>query len=368
MLFYCKVVFGAGHWVRSAALLAGLARRFRVVLALRGRLTDDLAVPPGVTVVPLPEATRDGASSLVGLFRRERPAAFLVEYFPFGRQEAADELLPVLELARGRTGPRPFVACSLRDVQHCRERRQGDYDAAVCAWIGRYFDAILVHSDPKVFSLGSTFARAEDLRAEVIHTGYVVPEGEAPRWSRDAHAPRIVVSVGGGRGGEGLLHAAVQAQRYAGLADEFTMRVFAGTYLDAVSWDTLRRAAGCTPRLELFRWVDDLRGELATAAVSVSRCGYNTALDLLRTRVPALVIPYGTSTEDEQTRRAVRLAGLGAIRWLPPDRLDPQVLADEIRRTVAFRPKAVPVDFDGVRRSVEVVAEGVLRGSELNTR
>ena len=55
----------------------------------------------------------------------------------------------------------------------------------------------------------------------------------------------------------------------------------------------------------------------------MSQCGYNTALDLLRARVPALVVPFAEGREDEQTRRAARLERCGALRVLPPERLEP---------------------------------------------
>jgi predicted glycosyltransferase len=361
LLFYCRVQFGAGHWVRSAALLAGLARRFRVVLAFRGRLTADLTVPRGVTLVKLPARLSEGDSSLALLLRRERPDAFVLESFPFGRLESSFELISALEEARSGPSPCPFVVSSVRDVQDCRRYRTDVHEAQVCTMIDRYFDAVLVHSDPRYFPLGSTFRRVNDLRADVVHTGYVVRADETPRWSPAAHEPRIVVSAGGGRGGEDLLRAAVEAQRTEGLADEFSMRVVAGTLILQDTWDELRLAAAGVPRLELIRWIDDLPCELARAAVSVSRCGYNTALDLIRTAVPALVVPYATPYDDEQSIRAATLAKLGAVRWLRPSLLDPQTLAEEIRRTARFRPRPLVLDLNGVDRSVEIVDEGVRR-------
>ena len=80
------------------------------------------------------------------------------------------------------------------------------------------------------------------------------------------------------------------------------------------------------PGLELVRTVPDLGAELRAAAASVSQCGYNTALELLRSRVPALVVPYATPEEDEQRRRARRLARLGAC-GSRPGLLDPRTLA-----------------------------------------
>ena len=53
----------------------------------------------------------------------------------------------------------------------------------------------------------------------------------------------------------------------------------------------------------------------------MSQGGYNTALEVLRSGVPGLIVPYATPEEDEQTRRARRLERLGAVRVLAPERL-----------------------------------------------
>lgn len=363
VLVYCQVSYGAGHWVRTSALIEALARQFRVVLALRGKLTDDLAVTPGIEMVNLPERPFGASAPLIELARRARPAAVVIEYFPFGRQDSSNELVPLLEFTRSYFKPAPFVVCSLRDIQQ-RRRRQQEFDARVCELINRYFDAVLVHSDPKLFSLQMTFAGVEALHVPVFHTGYVAPEREVPRWSGGEHNRRVVVSVGGGRGGEQLLQTALEAQQKSGLADEFTMRVIGGTYLDDANWSLLRRAAVDLPRFEAVRWVSDLRQELATASVSVSRCGYNTTLDLLRTGVPALVVPYATPTEDEQTRRAIKLARLGAVRWLAPERADYERLATEIRQTADFRPRPIHLDMDGARRSAQMISDGIRKSRQ----
>ena len=343
LIVYCRVSYGAGHWMRAAALMSAFTARFRVMLALRGQLSGDLAVPPGVEVVAL-----EDDASLAALVAAEQPAAVMIEYFPFGRHDDAAELVPMLAAAR-RGERRPFVFCSLRDVQQSRRRQQQLFDIVVCDRVNRYFDAVFVHSDPKLFPLDATFAPAARLRAAVHHTGYVTSEID-PVDRRPDSPPRIVVSAGGGRGGEDLLRAAVVAQRE--LADDFSMRVFAGTYLDDATWRELEELGRGVPRLELLRWTPDLVRELAAAAVSVSRCGYNIAIELLRTRVPALVVPFATPTEDEQTRRATELAARGAIRMAAPD----DDLAAAIRRTAAWAPAPLDVDLGGARRSLELLS------------
>ncbi|HEX3148620.1 MAG TPA: glycosyltransferase [Gemmataceae bacterium] len=374
VLFYTQSIFGAGHWVRSAALAAAIARRLPVVLVSGGRLDTELGSPPGVTVERLAPLEVNSNGHLVaalpkvdlhrtwerrlrqleGLLERYRPGCLLVEYFPFDRHSMAAELTGWFAASRELSRP-PLIVCSLRDIQQTCRKNQATFDSRIGALVDEYFDAVLVHSDPAWLTLRDTFSAADRLGVEVVHTGFVVSGDDVP--ARPAVPdPRVVVSAGGGRGGEELLFAAVESQRSGGLAADFEMEVYAGTALPAWAWDNLATRAAGVPRLTLRRWTENLRERLATAAVSVSRCGYNTALDLLRTRVPALVVPADLSLGNEQTRRAELLARNGLVRVLVPGRTDPATLAAEIRRTAAFRPAGAPLDLAGGDRSTEWLA------------
>jgi predicted glycosyltransferase len=139
------------------------------------------------------------------------------------------------------------------------------------------------------------------------------------------------------------------------------MRIVAGPFLSDAEWQALRDAARDQPGLDVRRSVPDLPAELRTAAASVSQCGYNTTLDLLRTGVPALVVPFAEGEEDEQTRRAERLERLRAVRVLPAARADAAALAAEIKSLLAFRPAPVALDLDGARNTALTVANLLAR-------
>jgi predicted glycosyltransferase len=364
VLVYCRVWFGAGHWFRIAALMQALTARFRVVCAVDGALTPGLRVPDGVEIVEVPSLApnSDGAlaavqrrvEALLSILHRVQPDILVLEYFPFGRREVTFELVKLLHAAR-TVSPRPtLTVCSLRDIQQRTRPDQPRFDREAATMVNRYFDAVLVHADPRFVRFDETFAEAARVTVAVHHTGFVAPPDEAA--DDGAREPVVLVSAGGGRGGEALLFAAVNAQRQSDLSRDFSMRVIAGTLLPDDAWSQLQAAARDCPRLELARWVPSLRRELARAAVSVSRCGYNTTLDLIRSRVPALVVPYATPSEDEQTNRAERLERAGLARMVP-ERLceDPATLAEEIRRTARFAPRASTLDFGGGARSVALL-------------
>ena len=71
--------------------------------------------------------------------------------------------------------------------------------------------------------------------------------------------------------------------------------------------------------------------------------------------MPALVVPYATPTEDEQTRRAESLAALGALRVLDPARLDGETLAAAIGEALRFRPRPLDIGLDGAAESTRVL-------------
>jgi predicted glycosyltransferase len=110
--------------------------------------------------------------------------------------------------------------------------------------------------------------------------------------------------------------------------------------------------------LDAVRRVDDLAGEIAGSALSLSQGGYNTTMDLLRAGTPAVVVPYAEGTEDEQTRRTSRLAELGVLRMLPaveltvPDRLLAALVA-----AAASEPAPVRLDLSGAQTAARILAD-----------
>jgi predicted glycosyltransferase len=368
LLFYCQHSVGLGHLIRSYALCAALAERFRVVLVCGGALPRGIEPPRGVEVVALPPLGVNGnggfvshdprftlerawearAELLLQTLRSVRPRVVLVELFPFGRAKFARELVPLLEAAR-RAGA--LTACSLRDILVTARPNQRAHDDRACAIANAHLDAVLVHSDPRFARLEDTFAPAGPLQVPVRYTGFVV--SGAARSAPRRRAGHVVVSAGGGLVGEPLLLSAIEAQRICGI----DMRVIAGPMLPEDAWRRLLAAAAGRPGVELVRSVLDLGAELRAAAGSVSQCGYNTALEIVRARVPALVVPYATPEEDEQRRRARRLARLGALRVLDPERLDPPTLARELEQLPTFRPAPTAIDLRGAQRAGRLLAE-----------
>ncbi len=355
LLFYCQHSVGLGHLTRSYALCAHLAEWFRVVLVCGGTLPEEIDPPAGVEIVALPPLGVGAGSRFIShdprftverawavrgelllrTLRTLQPGVVFVELFPFGRAKFARELVPLLELAREGGA---MTACSLRDILVTGRDDQAGHDERACRLANAHLDAILVHSDPRFARLEETFGagRPSSPSPSVTRASSSARTRSRPR------ERRVVVSAGGGLVGEPLLRAAIEAQR---IGTGLPMRAIAGPLMPDDAFERLRAQAAGVPALELLRSVPDLAAELAGAAAAVSQAGYNTTLEIVRTGVPALVVPYATPEEDEQLRRARRLADLGVLRVL--ERPGAATLAREIRRLEDFVPTTPAIDLDG---------------------
>jgi len=373
LLLYCQHSVGIGHLMRSLLLASQLARRFRVVLLNGGPIPQGIEVPRNIEIVDLPPLgmldgheliSRDGkfdvarakverAALVMEAWRRVAPAVLLIELFPFGRKKFAFELLPLLKAARRLPGTRPLVLCSLRDILVAARPDQQHHDDRAAWLCRRYFDGILVHSDPALARLEESFMPRRPAGIPVHYTGLVARKPATAPTVRGGH---ILVSAGGGLVGGPLLRAAMDAQRLLWPASGRRMRIVAGPFLPEQEWQALCAQAAGREDVELVRSVPDLSAEMRVAAASLSQCGYNTAMDILCARVPALVVPYAQGREDEQRNRARRLEAMRLVRVLESDRLHAPELADALARTLAFVPDESALVLDGAERCADAVA------------
>lgn len=366
-----------GHLVRSLALAESLAERFRVMLLNGGRMPKGFVIPAGVQVINLPPLGIDETNQLVShdkrisveraLDRRKkmirtcfdnlRPSVVVLELFPFGRKKFAVELRPLLELAHS-DDKRAFTVSSLRDIFGSQRPIQQRYDDRAALLANQFLDLVLVHSDPSFAHFDESFHATVPIKVPVIHTGFVVPR-PAPVAGIVRSRKRILVSAGGGIAGESLLRMAIDALRYLEDDPEIEMKIVAGPFLPDDAWNALRAVARGKPQLNFVRCVSNLCDELRGAAVSISQAGYNTCLDIVRARVPALLVPFTRGNDNEQQKRALRLQKLGVAQVMDGETLNPARLAMMIRELMNREVTRPQLDLDGARRSTQIIASMV---------
>ncbi len=376
ILIYCQHVWGVGHLFRIREICRELASHDLVLVTGGPRV--NVPLPDHVRQFHLPTLQADTSGKLfsddgrpakqiwperidqlIDLFRREAPDRFLIELYPLGRTAFRRELDPILTaLHEGRLPP-CRVYCSVRDILVEKSDPEA-YTRRVQATLNRWFDALLVHADPTIIRLDETFPNMAGINIPVVYTGYVAPP---PTFMEERTAFRrniglaaddklVVVSAGGGKSGYPLLETVLATQ--ALLADRMRLKVamFTGPFLDARRFEALETAAG--PEVMVRRFASDFKSWLASADLSISMAGYNTCMNLLTARLPALVWPF--NGDREQPLRAARLAEQGWLSTLTAADLDPARLAVRIQTVLASPPRPrAPVDLDGAGRTARYI-------------
>lgn len=233
ILFYCQNLLGMGHLVRTTEIIRALVQEFQVCLLDGGQPVEGFELPPGVEVVHLPalqvevspalevgkqlqvvggtlnleEVKEFRKQTILNLFDQFQPDCLITEGYPFSKNKSLSfEMVPLLERVQQANYPIKVI-CSLRDIIMVKEFEDRDGEEhRRCQFMNQYYDALLVHSDPRIHRLEENISRAEELTCQVYYTGYVVQsEPEHLELGFEDAAlladpkPKILVSVGGGQ-------------------------------------------------------------------------------------------------------------------------------------------------------------------------
>jgi predicted glycosyltransferase len=191
-----------------------------------------------------------------------------------------------------------------------------------------------------------------DINIPVVYTGFIAQQAD-PASSTSLRRELaiscgqklIVASAGGGRSGYKLLTSVIDACEL--LRDRLPVRleVFGGPFMEEEEFEKL--SARTSADFRIRRYTKRFLDYLYAADLSVSLAGYNTCMNLLVTRVPALVYPY--SRQQEQPLRANRIKNLLPMEILNTADIHPVALSNHIDQ-ILDQPRTsdpLSVDFCG---------------------
>ena len=371
VFFYVQHLLGIGHLRRAAALARALAAGGFDVLVVSGGAPTPLDLGAGRDLgaarfyqlpplrardaglrelvrldgVPPDEAFRTARTAeLVDLLRAQAPDILITEQFPFGRTQLRFELLPLIEAARALRR-RPLIVSSIRDVLR---RSVSAERVAETIEIFAAFDFVLIHGDPQLVGLDRSFAGWEHIKSRAVYTGYV-SDADFATANSAAGKGEVVVSVGGGAVGLPLLKTAIAARPHSALADR-PWRLLVGANMPAAALD-----AGAGFVVEPAR--NDFTTLLRNSTLSISQAGYNTVIETLCCADRAVLVPFGTERETEQSDRAQLLVERGMVASVPADALSPASLAAAVGRALAGPSirSFPPCDVRGAPATVELL-------------
>ena len=290
-------------------------------------------------------------AALLQTMDRVRPSVIFLESFPFGRKMLSFELLALLKAAC-ELSPSPLVVSSVRDI--LEPKRKPGRNEQIVEMIKRYFDLVLIHGDRRFVELSDSFALAAQIEDRMAYTGYVVEQTTGLGGNRESNQG-VLISTGGGVGGEQLLKAAVAARALVGAAPP-VWRCMVGHTLPESLYQELCLSA--PPGMVLERNRSDFFQLLSRAAVSVSQAGYNTVIEILVAGVPAVLVPFSEANETEQRVRASLLNSKGLAELLCPHKLTPENLLAAIEKArLSSTGTAKTPDIDGAKRTAMIIKE-----------
>ncbi|MEL6883509.1 MAG: glycosyltransferase [Pseudomonadota bacterium] len=358
-------LLGTGHLARALTLGQAFATQGHQVTVASGGMPVPHFDLRGLHLVQLPPLRSDGTdfmrllddtgalapdslfamrqAMLLDTLNQMQPDVLITELFPFGRRILRDEFTTLLAAAQV---PGRLILSSVRDILAPPSKPA----KAVMAdeIIQTSYDGVLVHADRHVVTLDQSWPVSPMLRTKLRYTGFVAP---MPPTRVGARGDTILVSAGGGTVGIVIFETALHAARQTPTLD---WHLLVGGGEDRR--DALRANAPPNTRIEGPR--PDFRELMTTAAVSISMCGYNTALDVLQSGVPAVLVPFDDGNEVEQGLRAAALARLPGVAVVAQADMTADHLLRALSdvRTAAPRPPRTD-GMDGAHQTVRIVEQ-----------
>ena len=299
-----------------------------------------------------PEYLESRRRSLLDYFSTLETDVLVTEMFPFGRRIVRDEILALLSEARGRSSP-PLVISSVRDILETRKLVRHEESLQT---IHDYYDYVLVHSDSGLIGFNETFPFTDEIHPKIFYTGFVCPPSSSG--SSTSGSYDIIVSAGGGGFGYELLTSALQVSR----REEWSSMnwcISMGSEMESGHRESLTSKA--PTHVTLVERLDNLTDYIKNSKLSISQCGYNTAMDVLSacstSDCRAVFVPYDVSGQTEQLRRSELLSSSGFGVHLPHSALTPDTLSSSMSDCLSLPRPEVSVDLDGADRTTKIILD-----------
>ncbi len=375
LMYCCRSGKRSGNLRRTFEVARKLSDSFEVTVLMGDAIPARIELPNNIQTVLLPSLGIDPDTNVYDIrrsqelrdiikarrnvllreFERLKPRVVAIEDFPFRQHALRGEILPLVERARNGVYGDALVVAMTDGVLADDAERDDAHRDQTAQLLDKYFDMVIVQSDPVFARVEEFFQPQNVMRVPVYHTGFVSCEQGAQPADRTIAPDTVLVSAGDGDHGGPLYRAAVEAHKILGSTLLLPMKIVAGQGLPDSEWRELEAMTEASPDLTVERTVPDYGAALAAARWSVSQCEYSTAVHTMQTKTPALFVPSGSSDRHAQIVRAQRLVYWGAGRILLPQHLNGASLANEIHELLRFQPRRMHFDLNGAVNAANLI-------------
>jgi predicted glycosyltransferase len=270
------------------------------------------------------------------------------EGFPFCRHQFAHEYFTYFEECKKRNIK---IIISIRDFPW-----DEPHSISLTDWVlhtqntvCKYFaHTVLVHGDPNILPLISDRTRHANskqvidfLKEKIVYTGYVCDES-VPMHSRKNN--NIFISTGLNKEESFILFKAVATIAKNFPEYNFIMPV-ANRYRDIPSMKN--------KNIYLVEYVPELRNKLIDCAAYITYGGYNATVEILKSKIPSIIIPRKDGKKLEQYIRAYAFEPYGFFKVLNNSEFN--LLEDTLRSVLNNEPKEFYFDLEGTTNSAKEI-------------
>ncbi len=352
LLLYAQDNRGLGHINRTLTIARHLLAAHSdcvAYIATKSPIARNFTVPERCDYIKLPKRlhtswqTEEELEAGTRRFRKIRsqllqatalglaPDLVLVDHEPLGTK---GEFRDGLYALKAQCPATRFVF-GLRDIMddpgdiRALWRELGVYDA-----FEDLYDGIVVYGSPRLYDVAEAYAIPPSVQSKLAYCGYIVrdlPPVDAGALRRQhglpQNGPLLVATVGSGYDGYPVLDATGRAlARLQATFPDLGAILVTGPFMPPELQAALAaRASGCCRVVAAA----DTFQLMAAADAIVSMGGYNSVCEALVTGRPLVIVPRATHKIEQQIR-AESLAAHGLARWVHPQELDGDALAQAL--------------------------------------
>jgi predicted glycosyltransferase len=387
---YSQDGFGLGHMQRTCSIaweIYRLREEASILTFSDSQLGQFFPISPHHDYIKLPSIAKDGPGNWKAthlsmsfpeiLHLRKQlishvllnyvPDIFLVDHMPHG---AMGELLPALEAIK-HSRIHTQVVLGLRDILDSPEvtinrwQVEGAYDA-----IERYYARILVFGMQDVYDVVEQYQIPQDQAKKVFYCGYVTNLAKASNAqlvrarylaNKSSDARLIVVMAGGGADAYPMMSTLIDALPKVLEDHDCIVAVVTGPFMPAELIADLSQRAAPLP-ISMMESVNDSLSYISAADLVISMAGYNTSVEILRMKTPAILIPRAGPSAEQRTRARL-FCDKRWVGMIDPDELTPEILAQRIAyhlRHPVENNRNNPPNLDGAAAAARLALLSVL--------
>lgn len=282
--------------------------------------------------------------------RKFKVKTLVCEGFPFCRHQFAHEYIRYFEECK-KSGIKIII--SIRDFPYDEPHDQSLQDWVLYTQniiVKQYAELVLVHGDKSILPLfcdrkrqASSKQVLDDIKDKIVYTGYVCDDTMGPHLRINNN---IYVSTGLNKQ-EGMLLFKNLLEVAKDFPDYNFVMTVANRYIK-----TGNKKKG---NVIMVEYVPELRKKLINCAAYITYGGYNATVEILKSGIPAILIPRQDGSKMEQFVRAYTFEPYGFYKVVNNKEL-PQ-LRDVLKEVLTNKPTKFEFDIEGTNKSADVIRQ-----------